>query len=66
MTTKMLDGCYTRLLRSALDISWKAHDMSNEQLYGDLLKVSVKIRKRRLQFAGHCVRSSGQVVSDLV
>ena len=62
---KVLDGCYTRLLRSALDISWKAH-MSNEQLYGDLSKVSDKIRKRRLQFAGHCVRSSGQVVSDLV
>ena len=62
---KMLDGFYTRLLRSALDISWNAH-MSNEQLYGDLPKVSDKIRKRRLQFAGHCVRSSGQVVSDLV
>ena len=42
------------------------HIMSNEQLYGDLPKVSDKIRKRCLQFAGHCVRSSGQVVSDLV
>ena len=62
---KMLDGCYTRLLRSALDITWKAH-MSNEQLYGDLPKVSDKLRKRLLQFAGHCIRSSGQVVSDLV
>ena len=61
----MLDGCYTRLLRSAFDISWKAH-MSNERLYGDLPKVSDKVRKRRLQFAGHCVRSSGQVVLDLV
>ena len=30
-----MDGCYTRLLRSALDISWKAH-MSDEQLYGIL------------------------------
>ena len=29
-------------------------------------KVSDKIKKRRLQFAGHCLRSSGQVVSDLV
>ena len=62
---KMLDGCYTRLLRSALNISWKAH-VTNEQLYGDLPKVSDKIKKRRLQFAGHCLRSSGQVVSDLV
>ena len=63
--SKILDGCYTRLLRSALDVSWKAH-MTNEELYGDLPRVSEKIGKRRLQFAGHCVRSSGQVVSDLV
>ena len=34
--------------------------------YGDLPKVSDKIKKRRLHFAGHCLRSSGQVVSDLV
>ena len=61
----MLDGCYTRLLRSALNIKWKAH-VTNEQLYEDLPKVSDKIKKRRLQFAGHCLRSSGQVVSDLV
>ena len=65
VTTKMLDGCYTRLLRSALNISWKAH-ITNEQLYVDLPKVSDKIKKRRLQFAGHCLRSCGQVVSDLV
>ena len=62
---KMLDGCYTRLLRSPLNISWKTH-MTNEQFYGDLPKVSDKIKKRRLQFAGHCLRSSGQVVSNLV
>ena len=36
--------------------------MTNEQLYGDLPKVSDKIKKRRLQFAGHSLRSSGQVV----
>ena len=62
---KQLDGCYTRLLRSALDISWKSHT-SNKVLYGELPKVSDKIMKRRLQFAGHCVRSTGEVVSDLV
>ena len=39
--------------------------MSNEQLYGGLLKVSDKIKKRCLQFAGHYLRSSGQVVLDL-
>lgn len=61
---KQLDGCYTRLLRSALDISWKSHT-SNKDLYGDLPNVSEKIKKRRLQFAGHCVRSTERVVSDL-
>ena len=30
---KMLDGCYTRLLRTALNVSWKAH-MTNQDLYG--------------------------------
>ena len=61
----MLNGCYTRLLRLALDISWKAY-IGNEQLYGDLPKVSDQIRKRHLQFVSHCVRFSEQVVSDLV
>ena len=40
--------------------------MSNNELYGDLPRLSDKIRQRRLQFAGHCLRSSGQVVSNLV
>ena len=65
ITTQPSLVCYTRLLRSALNISWKAH-ITNEQLHGDLPKVSDKIKKRRLQFAGHCLRSSGQVVSDVV
>ncbi|XP_072044651.1 uncharacterized protein [Amphiura filiformis] len=60
-----MNGCYTRLLRSALDISWRTHT-TNKELYGELPKVTDKIRKRRLQFAGHCLRSTGQVVSDLV
>ena len=46
-----------------LTLSWKAH-ITNEQLKQP--KVSDKIKKRHLQFAGHCLRSSGQVVSDLV
>ena len=47
---KVLDGCYTRLLRTVLDISWQ---LSNNELYGDLPRLSDKIRQRRLQFAGH-------------
>jgi len=48
-----LDGCYTRMLRKALNISWRAH-FTNELLYGDLPNISTMIRTRRLKLAGHC------------
>jgi hypothetical protein len=62
---KALDGCYTRMLRSALNVSWKMH-MTNKELYGDIPKVTAKISSRRLQYAGHCKRAKGRIVSDLV
>ena len=37
-----MDGCYTRLLRAALN-SWR-DKVTNEDLYGDLLKVTKKGR----------------------
>jgi len=37
-----LDGCCTRMLRKALNISWREH-VTNELLYGDLPKISTKI-----------------------
>ena len=40
---KMLDGTYTRHLGMALDVSWTEH-MTNTELYGDLVKVSQKIK----------------------
>ena len=39
---KMVDGCYTRMLRMALNVSWKQR-LTNEELYGKLPKVSSKI-----------------------
>ena len=62
---KALDGCYTRMLRAALDISWKSH-IRNREFYGDLPKITAKISNRRLQFAGHCKRRKGSVVSNLI
>ena len=53
--TKMIDGCYTRLLRMALNVSWKQR-LTNEVLYGKLPKVSSKITERRLKLAGHIHR----------
>ena len=54
-TEKMIDGTYTRLLRSALNFSWQDH-VPNVILYGTLLKLSWKIRERRMRLAGQCVR----------
>jgi hypothetical protein len=39
---KKIDGCYTRLLRSALGLSWKVH-VANEVLYGELPNVTVSL-----------------------
>ena len=52
---KQLNGCYTRMLRLALSISWKDH-VTNDELYGSLCQVTSKIQKRRLRLAGHCIR----------
>ena len=52
---KSLDGTYTRMLRMVKNIYWNEH-ISNDQLYGSLPKVSLTIRQRRLQLAGHVFR----------
>ena len=68
LTTKeqnSLDGCYTRMLRMAMNMSW-IEKVRNGVLYGNLPRVTDKIRERRLRLAGHCVRHSELEVSDLV
>ena len=52
---KRIDGCYTRLLCMAQNISWKSKT-NNEQLYNGLPKVTDIISERMLNLAGHCVR----------
>ena len=52
---KSLNGCYTRMLRAAFNVSWRDH-VTNKELYGHIPKVTEKIRTRRLQLAGHCYR----------
>ena len=53
--SKALDGCYTRMLRMAMNFSYKDH-ITNVELYGDLPKISDKIAGSRLKLAGHCYR----------
>ena len=63
--SKDLDGCYTRLHRTAFNVHWKQH-MTTQQLYGDSSKITNKIRERRLRFAGHFCRSCDETVSRLL
>ena len=60
-----LDGCYTRMLRVVMNITWM-DKMTNEDLYGNLPRISNKIRERRLKLAGHCVRHNELEASNLV
>ena len=53
------------MLRMALNVSWKSHT-SNESLYGNLPKVSQKVRERRMRLAGHCARHPEEPASQLV
>ena len=53
--TKRLDGTYTRLLRSAFDISLRNHPTIAE-IYGKLPRISNVVRRRRLALAGHVSR----------
>jgi len=53
------------MLRKTLNISWREH-VRNELLYGDLPKISTKIRTRRLKLAGHSARHPEEAASNLV
>ena len=50
---KSLDSCYTRMLFATLNISWQSF-VPNEELYGTLSRISVKVAGWRLGLAGHC------------
>ena len=54
--TKIVDGCYTRMLRMALNVNQYMMRISNSELYGNLPKVSSKVAQRRLRLAGHAQR----------
>ena len=49
----------------ALNVSWRQH-VTNEELYGNLPKISDKIIEKRLCLAGHCVRHPEEEASKLI
>ena len=62
---KSLDGTYTRMLRTVLNINWRDH-VPNVTLYGDLPRLTDRIAWRRLGIAGHCHRHRELPASQLV
>ena len=62
---KRLDGVYTRMLRTALDIPWKRH-ISNKELYRELPKLSNTLKVRRLRFIGHVWRKTDEIAQKLL
>ena len=62
---RRLDGCYTRLLRRVLNLSWKKHP-TLDMICGDLPRISTLVQRRRVQFAGHCARASDELVSSFL
>ena len=65
MLEKSLNGCYTRMLRTVLNINWRQH-IPNKTLYGKLPKIGDKIATRRMQLAGHCFRHPELAASSLI
>ena len=57
----MLDGCYTRLLRKFVNLSWKKHP-TIATIYGDVPRVSTIVKRRFVQFAGHCARATDELI----
>ena len=62
---KKLHGNYTRMLRAILNKTWKQHP-TKQQLYGHLPPITKTIQIRRTRHAGHCWRSSDELISDVL
>ena len=62
---KKLDGDYTRILRAILNKSWRQHP-TKQQLYGHIPLITKTIKVRRTRHAGHCWRSSDELISDVL
>ena len=62
---KKIDGCYTRMLRMALNIDWRLH-LTNREVYGTLPRATMKIQERRMRLAGHIHRHPELVAHDVL
>ena len=58
---KQLKGWYTRLLRMVFSVHWKEH-VTNEELYGTMMRVTDKIQESMMRFAGHNIRQASKLM----
>ena len=62
---KKLDGSYTRMLRVVKNITRK-DKIPNTILYENTPKITHTIQAHRVQFSGHCLRSSEELISSAI
>ena len=62
---KNVNGCYSRLLRMALNISWKER-IRNVDVFGNIPMPSVMIANRRMRVAGHIARHEDLLAKKLL
>ena len=62
---RKLDSNCTRMLRAVLNKSWRQHP-TNQQLYGHLSPISKTIQIRWARHAGHCCKSEGELISNVL
>ena len=64
MEKKFAGNC-TKMLWATLNKSWKQHP-TKQQLYGQLPTIYKSIQVRRTRHTGHCWRSKGKLISDVL
>ena len=62
---KRLDGYYTRMLRMAMNISWKQKPR-HQQLYETFPRVLPKVAYRGIKLEEYCIRDPEEIVSKPV
>ena len=62
---KELDGNYSRMLRAVLNKFWRQHP-TKYLLYGHLSPIKKTIQIRQTRNTGHCWRSKGELISDVL
>ena len=62
---KKIDGAYARMLRIALNRSWKDHPI-NVELYGHIPPISKSLQQQRMRFTGYCWCSKEELAGDVL